>query len=450
MNSFLDDKEWRDLLRDIHARQVIPIVGPELVSIMDESTNERVPLQRYLAPRLAKALSLDTPDSFTTTNDVACAFLMQGNSRKAIYDEIRELMDQLEECPANEALLKLASVTDFDCFISGTFDRQLSKAIQTTRPDFDRSSCLSYHPSNPIDIPEQPVGPIVLNVMGDFNTYPDFAVWDEDYMEFICGLIEHSDTLERLFRLLKNRYLLLLGAPSSDWIVRFFLRVARQKRLSERRDGVAEYLADQSGRLGEPLVFFFDKMIQATRVIDGDPNAFAIGLADRWQEKFGTSKNNDEFLTRMPNEIAKDSVFISYAREDQAQAIKLATALHSAGVPVWIDKARIHSGDNFENVLEAAVLVHCSFFVSIISGHTETDQMRYVHIERGWAAKRHVDGFVFYLPIVIDPQVGDPQHEPGCFKQIHYDQMNSDVPIDFIRRIQALFDEYRRSGRPRG
>ena len=48
--SFLDDRAWRSLLRDIHAGQVLPVIGPELVTI-ETSEGKQAPLYSYLADR---------------------------------------------------------------------------------------------------------------------------------------------------------------------------------------------------------------------------------------------------------------------------------------------------------------------------------------------------------------------------------------------------------------
>src|SRR5262245_33862249 len=52
--------------------------------------------------------------------------------------------------------------------------------------------------------------------------------------------------------------------------------------------------------------------------------------------------------------VARRTVFLSYAREDQAQAAKLAKALEESGLDVWWDTL-IHSGAEFSKSIEAAL-----------------------------------------------------------------------------------------------
>jgi hypothetical protein len=193
--------------------------------------------------------------------------LRSGAARKNIYDEIRELLDQRDDEPPS-TLLDLASITDFNLFISSSFDPLLVKAIKKARPGFiphrrgvgvGEANVLEYHYRKPVDVPTSLTAPVTYHVLGSYETYPDFAVWEEDYLEFICGLLQHSEQLKNLFSVLRDRYLLVIGSPATDWITRFFLRVAKGERLSDRKARAEQdYLADQPENLGESMAFFFD------------------------------------------------------------------------------------------------------------------------------------------------------------------------------------------------
>lgn len=274
-------------------------------------------------------------------------------------------------------------------------------------------------------------------------------------MEYLCALVSQSGdrALEGLFRQLHTRHLLLLGAPFRDWIVRFFIRAARGTRLSEpRENGAGEYLADHTANLGEPTIFFFNNLAKATHVIQQDPTAFVAELYERWQKSRDVSGSTQDFLDRLANEMPRGAVFISYSRKDSDAATRLAMRLAAGNVPVWLDKERLHVGANYERDLEHAVRDSCSFFVSLISANTEADATRYVHKERAWAATRFQDGFVFYLPVVIDDtRSTDVKLEPACFAKIHRERFAGGEPSDdFIQRLRLYLETWRTSGRPRG
>lgn len=453
--SVLSEADWDDLLLYIQNRQVIPVVGPELVTI--ECDGARIPLTRWAAPRLAEHLQLSDAKSFTALNEVACAYLLTDKcDRHKIYNGLRLLLRDAERrFQPSPALVQLAEITDFDLFISSTFDPLLALAMEKARPGFARSrDVLAYDTKPATAFPDPLPASLVYHILGRLETFPDFAVWEEDYMEYLCHLIEQSRevALDGLFRQLRKRHLLLLGAPFADWIVRFFLRAARGRRLSDQREfGGREYLADLRTNVGEPTVFFFNSLAKATRIIEGDPSAFVVELADRWRKNREAYGSTDDFLERLAAEMPKGAIFISYSRDDIDAAARLAMRLAAANIPVWLDKERLRFGENFDRSTEYAVREGCSFFLSLISAATEANAERYVHKERKWAATRFQEGFVFYLPIIIDGTADSAvKLEPACFSKIHRDQVPGGEPSEvFVQRMRHLMELWRTSGRPR-
>ena len=59
----LTERDWRSLLRELHSGQVIPVVGPGLVTV-DREGSPAIPLHQHLAPELASELQLDNPHRF--------------------------------------------------------------------------------------------------------------------------------------------------------------------------------------------------------------------------------------------------------------------------------------------------------------------------------------------------------------------------------------------------
>ena len=85
----------------------------------------------------------------------------------------------------------------------GTIDSLLAAALEKFRPGFRRQThVLSYDYKRPVDVPDKIEPALVYHMVGSRQTYPNFAVWEEDYLEFLCGLIRHHAQLERLFLLL--------------------------------------------------------------------------------------------------------------------------------------------------------------------------------------------------------------------------------------------------------
>src|SRR6202051_1586231 len=128
----LDDAAWDDLLSFIEERRVIPIVGPELLQV----TTHRGPRLRcvWLAGRPGSRLNVDVtslPQPYTL-NDVVCWFLAARGRREEAYVRVRSILKDANFEPP-QALRHLAAITDFDLFVSTTFDALLEGAINLQR-----------------------------------------------------------------------------------------------------------------------------------------------------------------------------------------------------------------------------------------------------------------------------------------------------------------------------
>ncbi len=446
--SALEAVPWNRLIRDIHNGQVLPVIGPGLVTI--QQNGQTTQFADWVAHQLAKRLDIPAaPDM--TLNRAACAHLVNRGKRIQIYEEVREIVEENDNLPIPQGLIDLASIRDFDLFISSTFDGFLGKALKRARPGYrtDDRGAAAFHPNRPIDLPTPLPSTFLYHVLGSYDTYPDFAVWEEDYMEFICGLLEsHKDNLKNLFKELRNRSLLLIGAPFGDWIVRFFLRVAKQERLSDRRGATDDYLADQPLLLGDPMIFYFDKVVGSPHIIQTSPVEFVQTLRRKWSEKY-EAFSTQSLLESIPDDMERGAVFISYSHDDLEMAATLAAGLKAAGIPVWLDVRRLQAGGDWEQALKRAVKSRSALFLSLISKATDSNADRFVHKERLWAAEVHVPGEIFYIPVVIDEtELG--VMGPEIFKPIHRHRLPGGiVTSDFARLLQKYMTQYHEEGEVR-
>ena len=109
-----DDYFWDDLLADIDGGSVVPVVGPEIVTVSTDA-GEVVTLQHHLATELAKALRVSDralPDKYVI-NDVACAYLRDDDAVKTrIHDRIRRILEKADLKPP-QRLRDLAGIGGF-------------------------------------------------------------------------------------------------------------------------------------------------------------------------------------------------------------------------------------------------------------------------------------------------------------------------------------------------
>jgi len=448
-HDLFDDDAWDDLLNYIEERRVIPIIGPDLLRVQTDRGLR--PLYEWLPEKLAVRLSVDPaglPQPLML-NDVVCAYLGQRGRREEAYTRLRSIMREVEFEPPH-ALRQLAQITDFDLFITTTFDPLLEKAVNLERYGGQPGTeVIAYAPNRVADLPverSQLQRTVVYHLLGRLSASPTYVVSDEDMLEFICALQSEHLTPEKLFHELEHNHLLLIGSDFSNWLARLFLRMAKRKRLSDPRD-VGEILADDHTMKDERLVAFLQQVSVRTRVYSG-AEAFVAELHARWTKRRGGAAASSGPAT-VPQrflppsrEMPEHAIFISYAREDLPAVQRLKAAMDAAGLTTWFDLDRLEGGDDYDRKINANI-GRCSFFVPVISAATQRRHEAYFRREWSYAvdrARNIAEGGVFILPVCIDDTPEAEALVPDKFKALHITRMPDGNPSpEFLRRLKDLF-----------
>jgi hypothetical protein len=449
----LDDDAWDDLLNYIEERRVIPIIGPDLLRV-ETDTGPRL-LYEWLAEKLAGRLSVDVtglPQPLTL-NDVVCCYLGQRGRREEVYTRLRSIMREVQ-LAAPVALRQLVQITDFDLFVTTTFDPLLEQALNAERFDGQpMAEVLAYAPNRVADLPterSQLQRPVVYHLLGRLSASPTYVVSDEDMLEFICALQSEHLTPEKLFHELEHSHLLLIGSDFSNWLARLFLRMAKRRRLSDPRD-VGEVFADDHTMKDERLVAFLQQVSVRTRVYSG-AEAFVAELHQRWLKRqkpaapVAVAGAAPQRFLPPAHEMPENAIFISYAREDLPAVQRLKAALDAAGLTTWFDLDRLEGGDDYDRKISANI-ARCSFFLPVISATTQRRLEAYFRREWSYAVDRSrniAEGAVFILPVCIDDTPEGAALVPDKFKAVHISRLPGGEPTpDFIRRLQDLFSARR-------
>jgi len=443
----LDEDAWDDLLNFIEERRVIPIVGPELLMVETDS-GPRL-LYDWLAEKLALKLGVDATQlpQPCTLNDVVCWFLASRGRREEAYTRLRSILRDANVAPS-PALRQLAQITDFDLFVSTTFDTLLEQAINAERFQGAQSTeVVAYSPNRVADLPserEKLQRPVVYHLLGRLSASPTYVISDEDTLEFFCALQSEHLTPEKLFYELEHNHLLLIGSSFTNWLARLFLRMAKRHRLSDPRD-VGEILADNHSDNDERLVSFLQQVSVRTRIYSG-AEKFVDELHRRWTARhkpadvisLGTAPQR--FLPP-EREMPDHAVFISYAREDLAAVQKIKAGLDAAGVKTWFDLERLESGDDYDRKIQRNI-ARCSFFVPVVSAATERRLEAYFRREWSYALDRSrniAEGALFILPVCIDDTDAGRAQVPEKFKALHFTRLpGGEVSPEFAHRLCDL------------
>lgn len=422
------DKEfWDELVEFIRAGSVVPIVGPELLVVRGESG----PALYFdvVADRLADKLKLDrSAPGRNRLNDVVARHLARNGQASEVYKKIHAIASELPVEPP-EALRQLAGITDFDLFVSLSFDLLLVKALNDERfGGAPRTLHRAYARNRDADIPDEPDPevPVVFSLFGRHAITPqDFVVTDEDLLEFICALQSPDRRPSRLFDRLASSNIIFLGCQFPDWLARFVIRTTKTRQLSQSRNEW-EYWVAPENVADRSFVLFLNQFSRVTRTIDCPPADFVQELAREWLTRRtsapGPQSAPPDGLSEIGNRD-ESAVFISYASEDRSAAENIAAALRNSGIVVWMDRAKLGGGDDFRRRIQKGI-ERCSLFLPVISRNTQRRLEGYFRLEWNWADERRrmiADSVPFIVPVLIDDGVSYGDAEvPDSFKRIHW------------------------------
>lgn len=441
----LDDDAWGDLLDFIEERRVIPILGPELVQV-ETDAGPRL-LYDWAAEKLAVKLGVDTSQlpQPCTLNDVVCWFLASHGRREEAYTRLRSLFrDVAFEPPL--PLRQLAQITDFDLFVTTTFDPLLEQAINAERfGGAQTTEVIAYAPNRVVDLPserEKLARPVVYHLLGRLSASPTYVISDEDTLEFICALQSEHLTPEKLFHELEHNHLLFIGSSFTNWLARLFLRMTKRHRLSDPRD-VGEVLADSHTAGDARLMNFLQQVSLRTRVYAG-AGKFVDELHRRWSARHKPADVIDlaraQRFTPPERDMPEHAVFISYAREDLAVVQRLKAGLDAAGIRTWFDVDRLEGGDDYDRKIQRNI-ARCSYFLPVISATTEKRLEGYFRREWSYAldrARNIAEGALFIVPVAIDAIDAASAHIPDRFKALHVTSLpGGEVTAEFAQHLTS-------------
>jgi hypothetical protein len=453
-DDFDADEFWDDLLAYIEEQRVLPVVGPELLTV--EVDGRTVPLYRAVAQALlAKYRVTDAATSLrdgSELNDAVCLLAASGKRVRDLYRPTFEILEQLVAGqPTLPVLEQLAAIEHFDLFATTTPDSLLANALTavrfTDRPGHVDE--IEYAPKLPTerrtDLPvvPSPSYTAVFYLFGKASVSPVYAIHDEDALEFPYTL-QAGNGPARMFAELRNRNLLLLGCNFADWLSRFFLRLSNSERLFSDQRSKKEFLVGARAADDAGLVTFLSQFSQDSRCYPISAREFVAELHTRWRARNPppASAQVQALGASGIQQLQRGSIFISYATDDAAAARALLAELGELGGDVaWFDKQALQPGDEWARHIAAAIQ-RCSLFLPLISRNTERRTEGYFRWEWNEAVDRskRIDGRRFIIPIVVDADgatnaAGAYALVPDRFKALHFASAPAGCPSTDLKAM---------------
>ncbi|MSU25620.1 MAG: TIR domain-containing protein [Opitutus sp.] len=140
------------------------------------------------------------------------------------------------------------------------------------------------------------------------------------------------------------------------------------------------------------------------------------------------------------SESAK-AVFLSYASQDVAAALRICAALRAAGVEVWFDQDALVGGDAWDAKIRGQIGT-CALFIPVISAATQERLEGYFRLEWKLAANRShtmAEEKAFLLPVVIDGTRDAEGKVPTEFRAVQWTKLpGGETSAAFVARVQKL------------
>ncbi len=442
---------WDQLLELIAGGHVVPIIGRDVLSMpSQDGTTFFYP---FLARRLAEYLEVSGEDLLEGNefDIVARRYVEKKNRIEDIYSALKYVMPPEKDLPMPSPLVKLAAITPFQLFVTTTFDPLLQHVIDQVRfPGAARTKVLSYSPTTVTDLPgpmKALSNPMVFHLFGRVSAIPDYAVTQEDILEFLHALQSDERQPPILFDELNRSHLLILGCGFGDWLARFFIRTPKRNRLLNAR-GTTDFVADAKIIGDDSLLLFLRHFSAGTKVFEGGGAIeFIDELYDQWQERYPVPEKGSG--PPPPSvKMQRGAVFLSYASEDLQAALNIKEALEGEGIDVVFDKDSLKAGDVFKEKLKHYIN-QCSLFIPVISQHTLTAERRFFRIEWNLAlgeALRVAPTQRFIIPVVIDHTRPQETRIPEKFRELHWEELPDGATNS--RFVTMIRDEFRNYQKP--
>lgn len=416
-----DEERWEELLDEIMAGNVIPVIGPDF-QIEDEKN-----FHTQLIDLFAKKFEVnDEPQTFSQLiYDKDKKFLSAAKKPEVIYKLINQVLSKVKKRPS-DLLLRLLGTKKFPFVITTSFTPVVENAMNQIW-EGKTVSVLQFRndPGRDLKIGEGDVQsekqmsvPTVFYMFGKFSEEKNrYVVTDVDMMEFCKSWLAGLKTPRVLTEAIKSRYLLVLGNNYSDWLFRFICYSLRSSAEGLRSSLMVNPQMDEDN----PLIQFLNRL---ETFIQKDPEFVVKEIERRILEREAQNKSEEQ-----KKQTYKTDVFLSYSRNDETTVKKLYDILSRRGLRVWYDRNDIKEADNWRQAIIGGIRTS-RIFVPVLTANIENEIMEAHEYRTEWkeaaSISNKIGGRTFIVPLA----------EKGFD---FYNEL-TDVPPEFSERNATWFD----------
>ena len=352
MSTDPDEPLWDKLTQQIIEGKVIPVIGPELLTVKNMSIN------KFIIEGLGRKLKFtNPPQSFSEivySPEYKATFGDRKSDRDRIYKFVNSILTKTS-FPATPQLERLLSIRQFPFVITTSFAPIVEQTMHKIWKDelrvmrFNNNPALNDDIKTGADLRKPTVYYMFGKVCEEIGNY---VLTDTDMLDYVSSWLSNDNRArpKNLCNELKDKYLLMLGNNYANWLFRFIWYSMRKSDLGR---GMFAY-----DSLDDSLLNFLERAETFTRQ--------------------NTSEVIDQIITRLDKKLAENElikfnqpeenmdVFISYSRSDSDVAEQLYETLTAQGKRVWYDRNNLTDGGNFMEEIKKAIRT-AKYFIPILS-----------------------------------------------------------------------------------
>lgn len=394
-----DEERWEELLDEIMAGNVIPVIGPDF-QIADDK-NFHTQLIDLFAKKFGVVNELNADNGPKTFSQLIYdkKFLSAAKKPDVIYKLIYQVLTKVVKRPS-DLLLRLLGTKKFPFVITTSFTPVVENAMKQVWGE-DNVNVLQFRndPSRDLkpgegDVPniKEMSKPTVFYMFGKYSEEKNrYVVSDVDMMEFCKSWLADLKTPRVLTEAIKSRYLLVLGNNYSDWLFRFICYSLRSSAEGMR----SSLLVNSSIDDNDPLIQFLNRL---ETFIQRDPEYVVCEIERRILKREALNKTEETKAMAYKNDV-----FLSYSRSDEAVVKKIFDSLSSRGLRVWYDRNDIKGGDNWRQAIIGGIK-SSRVFVPILTSNVENEIMEAHEYRIEWkeaaSLYNRMGSRTFIIPIV--------------------------------------------------
>lgn len=415
-----DEERWEDLIDQIMAGNVIPVIGPDFQ--IDEQDNFHTQIINLFARKFGIKSEPRTFSQLIYSREFLSAV---NNKPETIYRLICQVLTKVKKRPS-DLLVRLLATKKFPFVITTSFTPVVESAMRQVWGD-DKVGMLQFRndPARDLKVDEGDVQnvksmsqPTVFYMFGKYSEEKNrFVVTDVDMMEFCTSWLAALQTPRVLTEAIKQRYLLVLGNNYSDWLFRFICYALRS-RAEDMRSSlmVNQHFADDA-----PLIQFLHRL---ETFIQKDAAQVVTEIERRLSERQQRMQSESQRV-----QTYRTDVFLSYSRSDEHLVHQLYDLLLSRGLRVWYDRQGIKEADNWRQAIVSGIR-GSRIFVPILTANVENEILDVHEYRAEWKEAASVAGRMGGRTFIV------PLAERGFD---FYNQL-TDVPEEFMERNATWFD----------